>query len=96
MWMDTYPRETDAPARDLQKGGVQSILTGGNQMFRITVDRHGSAGNVPTNVRSFDDYPGAINMAFVDGHAERVDLRDLYNFTWHRQWKRPASVSAPQ
>lgn len=32
-------------------------------------------------------YGDAINMAFLDGHAEyRVDVDDLLKFRWHKKW----------
>ena len=34
-----------------------------------------------------DRHDDAINMAFLDGHAEyRVDVDDLLKFRWHKKW----------
>ncbi len=45
---------------------------------RFCLDRHGDA----------------INMAFLDGHAEyRVDVDDLLKFRWHKKWDK--SLIAP-
>ena len=44
--------------------------TYGGAMSRILIDRH------------FD----RINVAFVDGHVEAVELKDLWSLTWHKNW----------
>ena len=42
-------------------------------MHRVCVTRHGRR----------------INVVFLDGHAEPVDLPALWKLQWHRQWKTP-------
>jgi prepilin-type N-terminal cleavage/methylation domain-containing protein/prepilin-type processing-associated H-X9-DG protein len=93
VWVDGWPLITHNPARNLQTAGVD---TGGlpQGLGRFTVDRHGST--TPTKTASANNYPGAINMAFVDGHSETVKLKKIYDFTWHVGYVPPASFPMPQ
>jgi prepilin-type processing-associated H-X9-DG protein len=34
--------------------------------------------------------PGTIDMGFVDGHAEQVNLQNLWIYYWHLNWQAPA------
>jgi len=34
--------------------------------------------------------PGTIDMGFVDGHAEQVNLQNLWFYYWHLNWQAPA------
>jgi prepilin-type N-terminal cleavage/methylation domain-containing protein/prepilin-type processing-associated H-X9-DG protein len=36
----------------------------------------------------------AINVAFLDGHADRVPLDDLWQLQWHKEWA-PSEVTLP-
>ncbi len=53
---------------------------------RILIARHGSAapGSAPRNllVTASTLIPGAINISFVDGHAEAVKLNNLWQYYW--------------
>ena len=51
-------------------GGNGGALNIGNDWRRLLVARHGFA----------------INVAFADGHAETVQLPDLWNLKWHSLW----------
>ena len=33
-----------------------------------------------------------INVAYLDGHAESVDLRNLWTLQWHRLWQTPTPL----
>ena len=35
-----------------------------------------------------------INVAFLDGHAAPVDLRELWTLQWHRRWQTPTPLPA--
>jgi len=87
--------ETDAPSHDLYEpegnfvpGGLKKILT-------QIIARHGDlpAALAPRNVTS-GELPGAINIAFVDGHAEVVPLEKLWTLYWHKNWD-PNKVPSP-
>ncbi|MGB7159554.1 MAG: prepilin-type N-terminal cleavage/methylation domain-containing protein [Tepidisphaeraceae bacterium] len=51
-------------------GPTPSVLQIGNDWRRFVVARHGFA----------------INVAFADGHAETVQLPDLWKLKWHSTW----------
>jgi prepilin-type N-terminal cleavage/methylation domain-containing protein len=87
MWVDAWPKETDAPARNLLEGpttlGSLSVLT---------IARHGS-GPRPSckNVPAGAPLPAAINLSFFDGHGATVPLERLWDFYWHKSWSPPAA-----
>jgi hypothetical protein len=37
----------------------------------------------------------AINIGFVDSHAEKVSLKDMWTLRWHRLFKPNNDVSIP-
>jgi len=88
------PMETDLPAANLVFGNYPG---GGGPpwgMSNFTIPRHGSRPlNVSTNFNPKLKLPGAINMAFYDGHAETVKLEKLWQLYWHKNYvplpKRP-------
>ena len=85
-WIDTWPQETDPPARNLYTGDDYA-----GAMVRLTLPRHGGATwskNMMFNPKG--DLPGAINLGFVDGHGQLVKLEKLWSLDWHRDWVTPA------
>jgi prepilin-type N-terminal cleavage/methylation domain-containing protein/prepilin-type processing-associated H-X9-DG protein len=88
-WLDQWPLETDAPARNLYTGGEFYIV--GEEMARCTVDRHGGIppAKAPQQVLPGQPLPGAINMGFADGHARLISLEDLWTCAWHLNWTNP-------
>jgi len=85
------PMETDLPASNLVFGNYP----GGNGppwgIGEFTIPRHGSRPfNVSTNFNPKAKLPGAVNVAFYDGHVEQVKLERLWQLYWHRDWKAPA------
>ena len=60
----------------------KSLITGDKNseqgMQRICVRRHGER----------------INVAFLDGHASSVELRNLWTLQWHRRWQTPEPLPA--
>jgi prepilin-type N-terminal cleavage/methylation domain-containing protein/prepilin-type processing-associated H-X9-DG protein len=87
IWVDGWPEPTDAPSTDLYAGSDNNI-----GMDRRTISRHGykAAGAAPKNVPAGKPLPGAINVAFVDGHAAPVKLEQLWNLYWRVGWEPPA------
>jgi prepilin-type N-terminal cleavage/methylation domain-containing protein/prepilin-type processing-associated H-X9-DG protein len=78
------PRATDRPAGNL--------VTGGAGMGAFTIPRHGSVPpNIPPGYPPGSKLPGAINLAFYDGHAETVQLEKLWKLSWHRDYRAPAT-----
>jgi prepilin-type processing-associated H-X9-DG protein len=60
-------------------------------MAAFTIPRHGSRpSNVSTNHSPKVLLPGAINVAFHDGHVEQVKLERLWQLYWHRNYAPPA------
>jgi prepilin-type processing-associated H-X9-DG protein len=39
---------------------------------------------------------GGIEVAFMDGHAAPVGLRQLWTLDRHNNWVAPATIPAPQ
>jgi hypothetical protein len=86
IWVDVWPRETDAPATDLyngeQSGGIGEIK-------RSTIGRHGGRGpaSAPKSVTPavWKSMPKnlSIDLACVDGHAEKAPLSRLMQYYWH-------------
>jgi prepilin-type N-terminal cleavage/methylation domain-containing protein/prepilin-type processing-associated H-X9-DG protein len=87
IWVDGWPTETEAPATDLYAGADNN---GG--IDRLTIARHAykSPSAAPKNVPAGQPLVGAINVAFVDGHAAPVHLEQLWSLDWHANWKTPA------
>lgn len=92
MWIDGWPREAEGPAKDLYNGN------GSADMGRFTLVRHGGTapGSAPRNLTSSTGLPGAINVAFVDGHSGMVKLPALWNLEWHANWTAPATIGNPK
>lgn len=87
MWVDAWPKETDTPARNLLEGattlGFMSVLT---------ISRHGAGPNPAyANIPPGGRLPGAINVAFFDGHVALAQLEQLWQFHWHRNWTPPTT-----
>jgi prepilin-type N-terminal cleavage/methylation domain-containing protein/prepilin-type processing-associated H-X9-DG protein len=87
IWVDGWPLETDAPSTDLYAGSDANV-----GMTRRTISRHGykAPGAAPRYVAPGKLLPGAINVAFVDGHAAPVKLEQLWTLYWHAGWVTPA------
>lgn len=49
---------------------------GPNQIHRFVIPRHGKG----------------VNVAFLDGHAEHVQLPNLWTLRWHAVWETPANL----
>lgn len=85
-WVDSWPEETDPPARNLIQGGPVVHIS------VITIARHGvgpkaSFANWPAPATTL---PGAINLGYCDGHVSLVPLEQLWQQYWHLNWQIPA------
>jgi prepilin-type N-terminal cleavage/methylation domain-containing protein/prepilin-type processing-associated H-X9-DG protein len=84
-----FPRATDRPATDLQTGQQAGGYAPG--MSLLTIPRHGSRPNsVPRSYPPTSILPGAINVSFIDGHAQAVRLEALWQLAWYRDYQPPA------
>ncbi|HVY70165.1 MAG TPA: type II secretion system protein [Verrucomicrobiae bacterium] len=86
VWVDTWPVETDLPAKNLFTG--DDFAT---PMARVTIPRHATIPTAaPKNFNPKNTLPGAIVSSFEDGHVEVVKLENLWKLEWHRNWVQPA------
>jgi prepilin-type N-terminal cleavage/methylation domain-containing protein len=92
VWVDGWPEETEGPAKDLYNGSQITF------MGRYTIARHGGVapGSAPRNLTSSAVLPGAIDIAFMDGHASISKLNSLWTLDWHNNWSIPAAIPNPQ
>ena len=87
FWL--WPTARDQPPRSLVRMWARADGTGSMQM--MAVPRHGSRPNPVPKVWAPDrPLPGAINVAFFDGHVESVRLERLWQLYWHRDYHPPA------
>ncbi len=87
-WVDSWPTATDLPSRDLYQGGNDS------GMQRLCLARHGSissARTAPRLVPAGSPLPGSVTIEMADAHAEVVKLDSLWQLSWHKDYKAPAS-----
>jgi len=95
-WINLDPLESDAPARNLYDplGSASQVSTSSASegMPRACIARHGGrpAASAPTQMTPGAPLPGAIEMGFVDGHAEQAMLQNLWSYYWHLNWQTPA------
>jgi prepilin-type N-terminal cleavage/methylation domain-containing protein/prepilin-type processing-associated H-X9-DG protein len=81
-----WPLATDGPPFNLSGG--EGLTRAGMGVFLIA--RHGSSLKpCPTFWPPAQRLPGAINIAFFDGHAQLVPLENLWNFYWHFGYEVP-------
>ena len=60
-------------------------------MSVITIPRHGNRPvAIPRDWPVSQRLPGAINVGFFDGHAEKVPLERLWQLYWHKGYEPPA------
>jgi prepilin-type N-terminal cleavage/methylation domain-containing protein/prepilin-type processing-associated H-X9-DG protein len=82
------PRANDLPGSNLASGvfpGPPWTMAG------FTIPRHGSRpSKASTNHVASAKLPGAINVAFYDGHVETTKLERLWSLYWHKDYVPPA------
>ncbi len=61
------------------------------QMVNFVIPRHGNRPRtVPRYWPRSQRLPGAINVAFFDGHGQQVRLDNLWQLYWHVGYQPPA------
>jgi prepilin-type N-terminal cleavage/methylation domain-containing protein/prepilin-type processing-associated H-X9-DG protein len=84
IWADAWPDSYEGPAIDLTRGALTP------DFGRLTIARHGiPRSKVPTHMTGRDPLPGAIDVAFVDGHVQPVKLENLWNLYWNSTYSPP-------
>lgn len=62
-----------------------------NAMGCFAIPRHGNRPRSPPSDWPANRLlPGAVNMAFYDGHVELVKLDNLWQLNWHKDYLPPA------
>jgi prepilin-type processing-associated H-X9-DG protein len=93
-WGAVFPYASDLPARDLIPSVRDPWKFGSSIqgcMGFLTIPRHGSRPNpVPRYWPQDQPLPGAVNVLFFDGHAQRIKLDELWQLYWHRNYHPPA------
>jgi prepilin-type N-terminal cleavage/methylation domain-containing protein/prepilin-type processing-associated H-X9-DG protein len=87
-WPDAWPRATDQPnvggsTADLYDGLGASPQTG--PMPRVVIARHWGKHprQAPRAAPINQPFPGGVQIAYVDGHAAKCKLDDLWFQYWH-------------
>ena len=71
LWPIAWPEDNKLPPPSLyQPAGLGPNMDIKNNWTRVCMARHGIA----------------VNVGFYDGHAQTVDLQDLWTYRWHRTW----------
>ena len=87
------PLAVDLPPSNLVTGMplAPSPIKAPFGMAAFSIPRHGSRpSTIPTHHLPTEPLPGAINLAFYDGHVEAVKLDRLWQLTWHKGYRAPA------
>ncbi len=77
VWVDAWPQDTDTVTSSFNLHRDRTDDTGNdypaaNHIRRLLVDRH----------------EGSVNISFLDGHVESVNLEKLWSLKWHREFNR--------
>jgi prepilin-type processing-associated H-X9-DG protein len=79
------PGPSDNPAND-----IFTVKPNYSNMATLALPRHGKRGNAPPTIwPQAQPYPGAVNVAFFDGHGEAIKLDDLWKLYWHATYQPP-------
>ncbi len=63
----------------------------GSGMEGVAITRHGShPGHSLADWPKQQRLPGAINVSFIDGHAALIPLEQLWQLSWHKNYRAPA------
>jgi prepilin-type processing-associated H-X9-DG protein len=83
MWRNQWPMVKQSPASSLSRGSTENV-----GFSRITLTRHGSVspGEEFRATSKNRKLPGAINVVFSDGHAQLIQLNDLWSLKWHQKY----------
>jgi prepilin-type N-terminal cleavage/methylation domain-containing protein len=80
VWIDTWPVEANNPGNNFYLGSNDDTggPPGGGGIGRLMINRHGGINPASAaqnlQITAGQAFPGAINMALYDGHAETFQL----------------------
>jgi prepilin-type N-terminal cleavage/methylation domain-containing protein len=88
VWINLDPIASDPPPTTVQGGLYDPSYSAGDGMLRVCIARHGGlpAASAPRQRNPGQAMPGAIEMGFVDGHAQQAKLQLLWTFYWNAIW----------
>jgi prepilin-type processing-associated H-X9-DG protein len=92
IWPDAWPETNDVPDGNLQSGAYSASQPAGPEgIDRYLIARHGPqrVNTPPATISNRVQWPGGINMVFMDGHVESVSLNNLWNLDWNVTWSFP-------
>ena len=90
VWPGARPFSLDPPPADLIHGSPVGGFGGNEGMGMVAIPRHGNRPNpVPTQWPQGLPLPGAVNVAFFDGHAGLVKLDGLWQLYWGADYQPP-------
>jgi prepilin-type N-terminal cleavage/methylation domain-containing protein len=93
IFPDLWPMETDKPPSDLYVG--QPDPTSGGYMGRCCIARHGGSGLKIHGINPIKPIPNnsTVKIAFADGHADSIQLPNLWTLVWHNGgWQTPSPL----
>lgn len=86
-WVDAFPHSSDTVSTFFytnedgldQGGAIASLNGGGGSINRFISNRHGRR----------------TGIGFLDGHAEAVELEDLWKLRWNADWQIRTDIEIP-
>ena len=87
---NVLPGAANLPSLNL--GGLWSGEPGAHGgMYEVALPRHGNSPRpAPKNWPRTQPLPGAVNVAFFDGHGQLIKLDWLWQLYWYRDYSPPA------
>jgi prepilin-type N-terminal cleavage/methylation domain-containing protein len=98
IWINTWPAEANVIGNNFYTGTGPNengsppggVGGGAGGVGRYMINRHGGIPPAKANrnlvVPPGKFFPGAINIACFDGHAESMLLWQWQTYTWHKGW----------
>jgi prepilin-type N-terminal cleavage/methylation domain-containing protein/prepilin-type processing-associated H-X9-DG protein len=91
VWSEVFPAEINEPSTNLFTG--EGLVEG---LGWVAVPRHAAPLSAATTQFILTNkLPGAVNVAFADGHVESVPLEKLWTLKWHKSWRRSGTRHEP-
>lgn len=87
VWINLDPLTNDLPPTTIN-GALYNPGYSSEGMTRVCIARHGGrpASSAPRQYLLGQSLSGAINVGFVDGHAQQTKLQLLWSLYWNAIW----------